>query len=130
MRYFVSGHRDITFDEFFDNYVPLLDKVRAEDSNAEFIVGDWEGCDMLTLEYLLCDLFPYPNITIYGVDKIRINPYGLTPDKYPTVNIVLKTSYDECDASMTTDSDFDIAWIKPGKEDSHTAKNIKRRFNL
>jgi hypothetical protein len=39
-------------------------------------------------------------------------------------------SYDECDASMTKHSNFDIAWIRPGREDSHTAKNIKRRYNL
>ena len=28
---------------------------------------------------------------------------------------------------MTCNSNFDIAWIRPGTEDSHTAKNIKRR---
>jgi hypothetical protein len=39
-------------------------------------------------------------------------------------------SYDDCDASMTRHSNFDIAWIRPGREDSHTAKNIKRRYNL
>ena len=31
---------------------------------------------------------------------------------------------------MTKDSDFDIAWIRPGREDSHTALNIKRRYGL
>jgi hypothetical protein len=31
---------------------------------------------------------------------------------------------------MTLASDFDIAWVRPGKEDSHTAKNIKRRYGF
>lgn len=29
---------------------------------------------------------------------------------------------------MTKDSDIDIAFIRPGKEDSYTAKNILRRY--
>jgi hypothetical protein len=31
------------------------------------------------------------------------------------------------DACMTADSHFDIAWKRPGKENSGTAKNLKRR---
>ena len=45
-------------------------------------------------------------------------------------NIYKCKSYDECDSIMTLSSDFDIAWVRPGKEDSHTAKNIKRRYGL
>ena len=48
--------------------------------------------------------------------------------KRSNVFFTTKNTYDECDASMTRDSDFDIAWIRPGKEDSHTAMNIKRRY--
>lgn len=31
------------------------------------------------------------------------------------------------DMMMTRDSDADIAFVRPGKEDSYTAKNILRR---
>ena len=39
-------------------------------------------------------------------------------------------TFEDCDVTMTCNSDFDIAWIRSGKEDSYTAKNIKRRYNL
>ena len=54
MRYFVSGHRDLTMEEFDRHYVYQLDRVLAEDPYAEFVVGDWEGCDTIFVKYILC----------------------------------------------------------------------------
>ena len=48
--YFISGHRDITEEEFNINYKPLIDKALSEDSS--FIVGDYEGVDHMTQQYL------------------------------------------------------------------------------
>ena len=33
----------------------------------------------------------------------------------------------ERDAAMTNNSDADIAWVRPGREKSGTAKNLSRR---
>ena len=52
MTYFVSGHRDLTQEEFNEHYVPLIDKVLREDIWADFVVGDWEGCDTMFIEYM------------------------------------------------------------------------------
>ena len=49
MIYFVSGHRDLTNEEFEAHYVPLIQKVLKSDIFPEFIVGDWEGCDSMFL---------------------------------------------------------------------------------
>lgn len=123
MIYFVSGHRDLTKKEFEEHYVPLIQKVMTEDSLAEFVVGDWEGCDEMFLTFIRCTS-PKTWITIYCCNDSRIKTYG-------SIYIYNQFStYDQCDISMTEDSDFDIAWIRPGREDSHTAKNIKRRYGL
>lgn len=34
------------------------------------------------------------------------------------------------DSAMTKESDYDIAWVRPGKEKSGTAINIRRRAKL
>lgn len=124
MRYFVSGHRDLTKEEFEEHYVPLIQKVIKEDSWAEFVVGDWEGCDTLFVDYILYR-FPKTFINIYYVDC----PRNIT-ESYEYINICKRGTYDECDASMTRNSDFDIAWIRPGRENSHTANNIRRRYEF
>lgn len=130
MTYFISGHRDLTQEEFNIHYVPLIEKIITNDINTEFVVGDWEGCDTMFINYML-EQVDYPPITIYHVEKNpRIIYEGESVLNAEEIyNIKLRT-YDECDARMTSDSDFDVAWIRPGREDSHTAMNIKRRYNL
>ena len=130
MRYFVSGHRDLTLDEFLEHYAPIIDKVVKEDSSAKFLVGDWEGCDTIVTEYLSLLPSTASDVTIYYVEKVKMCPFDEAACNYENIHFKEKSTYDECDASMTADSEFDIAWIRPGKEDSHTAENIKRRFNL
>ena len=130
MKYFVSGHRDLTKEEFEKYYIPLIQKVMLYDEDAEFIVGDWEGCDTMFIEYMLeykFDVF----INVYCVNSPQMIPLkDFVSTEFPNIFINLRNTHDKCDASMTKDSDFDIAWIRPGKENSHTAKNIKRRYNL
>lgn len=120
MIYFVSGHRDLTEKEFIEHYVNQICYVLERDRYAEFIVGDWEGCDRMFLEYMKDNS---NRITVCYCEKLRVNS--------DLFNYAIKCdSYDECDAKMTELTDFDIAWIRPGREDSHTAQNIKRRFGL
>lgn len=50
----------------------------------------------------------------------------------PRFNLGFKTSGgykndEERDAAMTKNSNYDIAWVRPGKEKSGTAKNLERR---
>ena len=129
MIYFVSGHRDLTQEEFDEHYIPLIDKVLKEDIWAEFIVGDWEGCDTIFVEYMISKR-SYPDIIVTCVENPRIKPFGDDLFHYCRTYCKLCNTYEECDAFMTQESDFDIAWIRPGKEDSHTAKNIKRRYGF
>lgn len=128
MKYFISGHRDLTIEEFEEHYIPIIDKIITDDDSAEFLVGDWEGCDLMAVEYL--SLLPSiaSDITIYYVEKVKMRPFGDVVYDYKNIHFKEKSTYDECDSAMTLDSDFDVAWIREGKEDSHTTKNIKRRY--
>ena len=127
MRYFISGHRDLTIKEFEEHYVPQINKVLVSDSHAHFKIGDWEGCDNLAFNYILKRINRNQLITIYCVDQVRLPKYS---EQYPNIISYKYKTYDECDASMTYDSEFDIAWIRPGRENSHTANNIRRRYGL
>lgn len=124
MTYFVSGHRDLTQEEFEEHYVPLINFIVAEDFYSKFVVGDWEGCDNMFIQYMEDNHTDIP-IDIYYVDILRVRT-----GNYNSYRLLKCDNYDECDASMTKYSTFDIAWIRPGKEDSHTAKNIKRRYGF
>lgn len=43
MTYFISGHRDLTWEEFTKWYAPAISKVICTDKEARFVVGDCEG---------------------------------------------------------------------------------------
>ena len=128
MIYFVSGHRDLTQEEFNIYYIPQIKKVITQDITASFVVGDWEGCDSMFLRYMIDNRYiNYIHLYYVGESKLYNN---LELGENYAIRLIPKKCYDECDASMTKDSDFDIAWIRPGRGDSHTALNIKRRFGL
>jgi hypothetical protein len=128
MTYFISGHRDLTQEEFNEHYAPILEKVLKEDWDCNFVLGDWEGCDKMSLEFILSQSDYYDSIEIFYVDKIRIRPFGEHISNFERLYVVSRSTYDDCDETMTKFSDFDIAWVRPGREDSHTAMNIKRRY--
>ena len=77
-------------------------------------------------DYLLDRIKDFQIITIHCVDCVRLPKYS--EKQYPYIMPYKCETYDECDRTMTEYSDFDIAWIRPGREDSHTAMNIKRRY--
>ena len=50
--YFVSGHLDLTMDEFREHYAPKIAKALSVDADAAFVVGDARGCDLMVQLYL------------------------------------------------------------------------------
>lgn len=114
--YHVSGHVDLTEAEFKEHYVPLLDEAISE--GARFVVGDAKGADAMAFDYL-------------DERTSRVVMYHMfTSPRNDSFVMNLKGGYksdEERDAAMTADSDEDIAWIRPGREKSGTAKNLQRR---
>lgn len=121
--YFVSGHRDITEEEFHINYKPILDEIIQNNPDSYFVIGDYHGADIMTQNYLIENNFNPAQITVYHMgDEIQnINPN--------IVNVVGGFETDEeRDTAMTLNSSIDIAFVRDNTKISGTAQNILRRF--
>lgn len=121
MTYFISGHRDITPEEFEKFYVPaivdVIDTCNDNYDDCEFVVGDCRGCDEMVDEL---------NADLCEDD----DPY--TIDDCPIVHYVggFETDRDR-DSAMTNVLSEDIAFIRSkSKWDSGTAENILRRHTM
>lgn len=123
MVYFISGHLDLTFEEFWEHYVPQIEKALMR-GQADFVVGDARGADTLSQTHLSrvrTNTHPF-SMTVYHMFDSPRNNEG----NFPTVGGF--SSDQERDEAMTAASDEDIAWVRPGREKSGTANNLKRRL--
>jgi len=123
--YFISGHRDITQDEFDYNYAAILDKL-MDDEDTLFVVGDCDGADIMAQNLLMDEFMLSPDrITVYhAYDK----PRNLNPK---ITNVVGGfSSHVEKDEAMTKVSSHDIAFVRDWKKMSGTAQNILRRHKF
>ena len=112
---YVSGHLDLTVEEFNAHYRPAFDEALARGDS--FVVGDARGTDSMTQNYLLGKTTA---VVVYHMFTTPRNNAG-----FKTLGGFL--SDEERDAQMTADSDQDIAWVRLGREKSGTQKNIDRR---
>ena len=133
--YFISGHRNITDDEFTNNYVKKFNTIeimyqyqkamnKVDDIDMPlYVVGDYEGVDIMSQNYLIDNLKVDPKrITVYHM----FNKPRNCNDKI--VNFKGGFNYDEeRDAAMTNDSTEDIAFVRDHLKLSGTAMNILRR---
>lgn len=143
MIYFISGHRNLSYEDFEKYYIPVIDQVVSNDeSDPVFIMGDCEGVDKFAMDYIaktyswihleVFHMFLSPRNTPLDLPEeeiLRTPAYGYNsmPDVFFVGGF---TSDEERDAAMTKASDFDIAFVKDNRWDSGTAQNIKRRYGL
>jgi hypothetical protein len=130
--YFISGHCDISEDEYLKYYQASIDKA-LEDPNSKFVVGDANGVDALTQKYLTGKT---KNVTVYHLKDTPKNNYG----NFNTIGNFQKHS--EKDEAMTLNSDVDISWIRSIEEQkilygdryryrkSGTQYNLERREKM
>lgn len=121
---FVSGHLDLTKEEFEQHYVPELHHLVRE--GCLFVVGDARGCDLFVQEWFdYCFIFGGAPLTVYHMlEKPRDHGFP-TEEVYPLVGGFQND--EERDAAMTAASTEDLAWVKPGRQKSGIAKNLLRR---
>lgn len=115
---FISGHLDLTEQEFIEHYVPKINE--ALDNGLHFIVGDARGCDTMAMKYIHSK---------NAVERLTVYHMFTTPRNY-VEGAWKRSGYnsdDERDATMTYQSTYDIAWVRLGREKSGTSKNIERR---
>jgi hypothetical protein len=113
--HYVSGHLDLTEEESATHYEPLLRA--AMDRGEAFVVGDARGADEMAQRLLI----GYTDVTVFHMLETPRNNLGFRVCGGFTSDTAR-------DAAMTEASTEDIAWIRPGREKSDTAKNIQRRL--
>ena len=116
---YISGHLNITDKEFEEHYVPQLDEAIAR--NCIFVVCDAKGVDLKSQKYLLEKNYPTEKVIVYHMFDEPRNNLG-----FPTRGGYQNDTERDCFATIT--SEFDILWVRPGKENSGTAENKKRRI--
>lgn len=124
--YFISGHRNITEEEFEKFYKTTIDMVLDKTPDCRFVVGDYQGVDIMAQNYLL---------DVRGIDPSRVTVYHMfdTPrnKNEKVVNLVGGFQTDEeRDAAMTQNSFEDIAFVRDWTTLSGTGQNILRRYAM
>lgn len=119
----ISGHLDLTQAEFDEHYRDLIEDALNE--GCDFVVGDAKGADAMAQDYLSRRWLTYNvEVTVYHMFTTPRHNYG----PYPTKNAFTKDT--DKDAAMTTDSDFDIAWVRPEKHSSVSGRVSGTEQNL
>jgi hypothetical protein len=113
---FVSGHLDLTEAEFAEHYIPRLK--RAHEDGCRFVVGDARGADVMAQRFL--GKLKASVVVYHMSDLPRNNPF-----QFPMVGGYHNDTMR--DVAMTDASTEDLAWVRPGREHSGTAKNLLRR---
>ena len=129
--YFVSGHLDLTQEEFEAHYAPYLRE--AAKAGASFVVGDAPGCDEMAQRFLYTCVIPADRVTVYHM--LQAPRRHVAP--WPTRGGF--TSDEARDSAMTAASDDDIAWVRPAPHDTRphrggsgrgTKANLQRRKDV
>lgn len=117
--YFISGHMNITQEEFNEHYLYQIDQA-LKDPQTKFVVGDCGGADTMAQSYLNGKT---NNVVVYHMFTSPRNNVG----NYKTKGRF--TADIDRDEQMTRDSDVDIAWVRKTKSKriSGTEKNLLRR---
>lgn len=117
--YFISGHLDLSAEEFGAHYAPAIDAALAK-QGACFVVGDARGADARGQAYL-AERASAAQVTVFHM---------LTAPRHNQGGFSTRGGFGsdaERDQALTAASERDIAWIRPGRERSGTARNLARR---
>jgi hypothetical protein len=107
---FISGHTNLSNDEFELHYKPALNRLTSE----MIYIGNAYGADKMSFDYLISKGYQTALITICCYGKSSVDP-----DYYKTKNVhVIEgfNSYTQRDTFMTNNSVRDLLWIRPEEE--------------
>ena len=140
---FISGHRDLSKDEFNSIYVCLInqyiDWLNIDQSNLftskklTFYVGDCDGCDSMAIEYIVNNVLPNNPDTYLTICTCDFDFEGKQSYNFDNSNINIINgfkSHEERDTYMTRETQVDLLYIRAGKWDSGTAQNFVKRIWL
>lgn len=136
---FISGHLDLSDEEFSLHYRPLIEKaVQAGDM---FVVGDARGADLMAQKLLMDLMGPQESNARVCVYHLHATPLNYVPGL--RIHQSNFKSHNAKDSAMTFNSDYDILWVRPPEESrklfgikfdpkrvSGTERNRRRREKL
>lgn len=134
--FFISGHLDLTLEEFDQHYTPrILAALAAYGDETRFVVGDAQGADALAQSFLRHRLFDTSVANGVGVSGQVVVYHMFTSPRNNVGGFPTRGGYrsdEERDMAMTLASDEDIAYVRPGRlgNNSGTERNIDRREQL
>ena len=120
---FISGPLDLTEEEFREHYMPAI--LNAWCYLASFVVGDARGADAMAQIYLR-SLADSDSDNVGGLIVVY-HMFAKPRHNMGFMTVAGFQTDEERDAAMTATSDRDIAWVRPGRDKSGTAKNLARR---
>lgn len=135
--HFVSGHLNLSPDEFQQHYAPRLQEACDAKDGCRFVVGDCQGADAMAQEWFASRRLPKDRVAVFHMHGEPRHNVG----DWPTHKGF--KSDGARDAAMTAASTADLAWVRPEEETkrllgaayrpgriSGTAKNLLRRQQL
>lgn len=114
-----------------DYYFEWLQSFKFDCRNLSISLDEENHLHIKVTDYLYkVTLWEIPILAIVSRTQHREDKWNIDDLYTRTSNKVHNLPYEfkEADQNMTKDSDIDIAFIRPGKEDSYTARNILRRY--
>lgn len=120
MNIFISGHKDLTQEEFEQYYIPLINQGMY--NNVKFYISNYQNCDRFCYDY-------FEKCEYYNVE-ICFNRLGFSKINDKFIKAVGFKSDEEILIYMTEHTDKDIAWVRNENQLTTTAKNILRRFKM
>jgi hypothetical protein len=130
MKIFVSGNGNTSFEDFLQYYAAPISQILEKEADAQFLVGEFRGTDILTLEFLktktaLVQVFHVGSAPRYFPDKFKTYAQnwqlvgGFTSDASRDAAAI-----EACTHFIATDFNSDE------KRTSGTLKNIQKCLKL
>lgn len=134
---FVSGHLDLTQEEFEKYYKQEIDNRLKNESfvkfHLNFYIGDCKGGDLIAFKYIFDNYINdnyLDNIYVCVMDNNEFSSNYNYPKHHKVKIITGFKTHEERDCYMTKNTDYDILWIRHNYWNSGTAQNFVRRTFL
>jgi len=117
----VTGHLDLTPEEFTEHYVPKL--VQAAECGYSFVVGDGPGCDDMTQRWFHATGIHPSRVVVY---HMLVKPRCYVGEFSTSGGYLTDAERDE---AMARASDATVGWVRQGRRErnGNVAKNLERR---
>lgn len=121
--YFICGHQDLTQEEFNENYARKIRNSNAYYPDCIYFVGDAPGCDRMAQDFLRKIGVSPERVTIFHrPSEVPENPHQCHTRVFPSTFAAIR--------AMITMSTHDIAWVRPGCQDSPVQCNLDYRKSI